>query len=512
MHLLEPLIHLGGLLHGYKIVPFLAGGAPAETGCDHLKRVHAKHFAGGIEIRNHFPDIPLARIAERAREAVNLARERFADFLTDADVLVREFRPAREEPIRVGYPVDLSTPRNFTAFVLIDILVDRSGGSARVSGTVFDHAIDGVPLYFLLHVVLDHILAGGESYIARCGRVPPSSLQRRLDALGMHASPQRWLELNTDRIDSMIPAGAPIDVTDSGIPKLQARLRADHGIEVPCSLIEEGLLAVALGCDSVQDCVARVPRDPSGTPCVTRGYDGLGLVRSRGYRAVADQGVARAAGALADILVRTAAEVESARNGAGRTAVFLERYRRIPRSQKEFFERRLSPAGIAVVSGHELQGSSLSGIDFGIPLGRAGLNGDDISFTAFPVHAEHSAGALAARRRRGLETHITRFSVLLSPLSRRDGRRYLFKSIKCAGRPSLEFLHRLGVPPEESEGIANRDAIRTLFERLYNPAEPGKGRVETLARLFLERLETSAASARTACFGFPAEKRSPARR
>jgi hypothetical protein len=510
MHVLRPLIHLGGFLHSYKNIPLFSGGLPSESGCDHLKRTHAKHFAGGIEVRDHFPDIPPAQIFERAREAIDLAKERYADCLLHADLLVRESPCTPTDPVRVGYPVDLDTPRDFSAFLLIDILVNRPRGKAAITGTVFNHAIDGVPFFFQLHRILDHILAGGESYIARCRRVAPASLQRRLDELGMRVTRSQWLELDAAHDDAMIPAGARIDVTDSCIPKLQARLRANRGIDVPCSIIEEGLLAVALGCDSVQDCVARLPAGSSHGLGVTGGYDGIGLVRSRGYQAVANRGLERAAEDLADILVRSAAEVERERNGTGSTSVFLERYRRIPRSQKEFFEKRLSPAGVGVVSGHELQGSSLSGIDFGVPLGWDGLSDEDVEFTAFPAHAEHSPATLQARRQRGLDTRITRFSVLFSPLWRRSGRRYLFKAIKCAPGPAAGFLRRLGVAPGGPADISGREAIRNLYTRLYSPADPAAGWVETLARQFLQRLEATSRAAQPARFRLRRVGRSPA--
>lgn len=512
MHLLRPLIHLGGILHSYKRASFLSRGQPGESGSDHLKRVHAKHFAGGIEVRSRFPGIPLDRISGRAREAVDLAKDLYADSLIGADLLVRESASAPDDAVRLGYPADLTAPRDFSARLLIDILVDRPRGWCSITGTVHEHAIDGVPLFFLLHVVLDHILAGGESHIARCRRVPPFSLQRRLDDLGRRATRAQWLGLNADHDEAMIPAGARIDLSDSCIPRLQAHLRADRGVEVPCSMIEEGLLAVALGCDAVQDCVARFHGGSPAARGAAAGYDGVGLVRSRGYRAVADRGLERAAGDLADILVRGAAEVERERNGTGRTSVFLERYRRIPRSQKEFFEKRLSPAGVAVVAGHELQGSSLSGVDFGISFERYGFTGEDLGYTAFPSHAEHSPETLEARRQRGLQTGITRFSVLFSPLSGLPGRRTMFKAIKCSPRAAAGFLQRLGASPEELARLSSRGAIRELYQRLYDPADPAAGRVETLARQFLEQLEVPSRVARRIPVGSAPAERSQAAR
>jgi len=482
MHIFEPLIHAGGILHIFKNIPALAGIAPPDSGWEFLKRRYVKVFSGSLEVRGGLPGMTTERIRALASGAVALALEQYGDMLVGAQVRVAQGRIPNERTIRTGYHT-LRDGASAGKKVVVEIVHDPKKESYSIAATAHDHVIDGVPLFLLLQLIHHHIIFGEDSLLKKMSRTWKWSHEKKISYYeNKSAKIQKHSHERRTPAAPLIPAGAFIDVTESAVTRLRNSINADTGVTVPTSLVEESLLAMLLELDYLQDCVSRHGSEP-----VAAGrYDGLGFVRMQGLKNISQMPPSLRYAHLCPVLSSAAQQVPLEREGRGKVSVFLKRYRRVPLFYTNFFDRRTTKEGVIVIAGHELMGSNLNGVDFGIPLCRGGITADNIRFTFMPSHAEHSPVVFHERIRRGRDPHITLFSLGCAPATMSNGRKIVFKSIKTARMHAEPYLLKWGYSASYLKELSDEKIVSLFYNEIYSPGKPAEGRLEKLAESVLQ--------------------------
>lgn len=483
MGIIPQLIHLGGIV-GYPrdvILRNIDANRP-ETGWEFLRMKYAKHFGFGLEVRGTAPRFAgIDEIAALAREGITIALKRYGDMLVDPDVLAYEGALPPEGAVMIGYPVDLAADRDYTKPVLIDIVYDEAARSYRISGVVFDHVIDGVPLALLIQLVHNHLILRGDSYLSASTRDGGRRYRERAALRLGRLSRMSWDEIRHGTESSLPPVGAQIDVTGSAVVDLRSRIAIDTGTRIPVSAVELALAAMELGMDWCCDCVSQLK--PGG---VQDGYQGLGFVRTFGYARIAELPAVEQYAALRRLLADAALETDRERGCEGSSSVLYDRYRRIPKFWVDLFDRRIGYDAVMSVAGTQLLGSNLNGVAYGVPVCVGGVDADSIRYFFIPSHSEHRGETRQARAARNLDTHVTEVSMCCAPrVTMRDGRRVMYKSIKAMPVIARRILARWGYDGAPSRPIHGIQAVEALYRELYRPDAPAEGRIERRARSLL---------------------------
>lgn len=492
MSILIPLIHFGGIVSYPQDRIMTALGLPrTATGWEHLRKQYARHFGVGLEVRGSFPlhEGP-GGFAGRAREAVDMAIERFGDFLVNAHIRVVEGPLPDDRAIQVGYGMDLTIERDWERPILMEITLDRATSSCRIMALSCDHAVDGAPLMLLVQLVFHHLAFGSQSILPGIARRPLINYEARLRRLGMQSNRERWSELLRTDSDALVPAGGQIDCSRSAIVALRRRLAEIQGSHISLSSLETALVAMTFKLNWATEYIAQGESDARGLLAIQRGYHGLGMVRTMGWPRIMALPAQSRLEYLGRILTDSAQEIKQERQGMGRSSRFYNRYRRIPGFWTRLFDRRIPYGHVMAVAGTQLIGSNLNGVEYGVPLVAQSMRDGDHRFLFIPSHGEHGNETKEARMRRNLATQVTEVSFSCGPkVSDGSGHSMVYKSLKLSPATAARVLISWGANPRVVLDIPPLERVARVFHEAYRPDAPMEGKIERLAASLLNEAE-----------------------
>lgn len=463
------------------------GRSPPNAGWENLKVSYCRRFEFGIEVRNEgVASLTRETVESRVRQAVAMAVEKCGDTVIEPDVLVKESPLDDISAAAAGYRIDLLSDRDFTKHVLLDFILDRQASAYRILAAVYDHVIDGVPAALLVNLVHNHVMMGDSSYLSGTSRCPEFSYQDIADRFNKRPDRSAWLSIGEASEETLWPVGGHIDVSKSSIVRLRSKLKKEKGINASVSSIEIALIALDMSMRYVTDYVARGQANEAGQLDVSRGYDGLGMVRSRNYDKLAGLPVDEQYQRICDVLAASAEAVRQERVKKGEASLFYERYSRLNRRVVREFEKRVSYDEIMGVANTQLIGSNLNGVDFKVPVVVGPLRDGDIKYLFTASHGDFEPAIREERRKRGLATHLTEVSLACGPRTvTEDGRHVIYKSLKTSRRKALALLKGWGHDVEQFCGQPTDAVLKYLYDVVYSPKDPQAGRIEALAARFL---------------------------
>lgn len=298
-------------------------------GWENMKLRYCKHFEIGIEVFEKFPIYAsIASVEQRVRQAVKLCRKYFSDLVIEPDILVMEGRVSSSRGVHTGYRMTFTEERDYTKPIMLDIIWDRQKGSCRIMANIFDHFIDGVPALFLVTALHHHLVRGKNSRLLSMTRNPDYDYREITKRFPRQPHRKDWARLLYRSEEILWPVGAHLDVTTSCITALRDRIYSDTGIKPSVSSIELGLLAIETGMDFATDYVARGEIADTGSLDLNKGYDGLGMIQTRGYSHLKELTPENQYRELCKKIKFASLQLPMEQQGKGKSSVFFNRYGR----------------------------------------------------------------------------------------------------------------------------------------------------------------------------------------
>lgn len=454
-------------------------------GWENIKLRYCKHFEIGIEVFDKFPLFAsIDSIEQRAKQAVKLCRKYFSDFVIEPDILVMEGRVSSSSGPHSGYRMTFTEERDYSKPVMLDIIWDRHKGSCRILANIYDHFIDGIPALFLVTAIQHHLVRGKNSRLLSMSRKPVSDYHNTTRRFPRQPDRKGWARLLYRNREILWPVGAHMDVTTSCITALRDRIFADTGTRPSVSSIELGLLAIETGMDFTTDYVARGQMASTGFLDLNKGYHGLGMIRTRGYGGLENLSPDAQYRELCSKIKFASLQLPMEQQGKGKSSVFYSRYGRIWQLVVDFFEKRVSFKNVMSIAGTQCIGSNLNGVDTVFDFLTPEIKPNNIRYIFTASHGEFAPHIKKAREARGLPLYATELSLACSPLlADSEGKKTIYKSIKTSPEKAKEILQGWSVSTADLDDDA---LLKKLFNELYRPKSPLKGRIEKRAALLLE--------------------------
>lgn len=489
--MLDTIVHVNGFLKapGFFLME-KAGLVSPDYGWENIKIRYCKHFEVGLEVHGKAPlYTSIDSIEQRALQAIKLCRAHFSDIVIEPDLLVIEGSVSHSKEIHTGYRINFTEERDYSKPVMMDITWDRRKKSFRILVNVFDHFIDGVPALFLVNAVHHHLMMGKHSRLLSLTRTPATNYQKTADRFPLQPEKSRWVRLLYRQDNTLWPAGAPVDVTNSAITALRDRISRERGIRLSVSSLELALLAMETGMEYTTDYIARGETSDSGALDLTKGYRGLGMIQAKGYTDLQKMDSDDQYRELCTHLEGISDQLPLEKKGKGRSSVFYRRYGRARKFIVDFFEKRVTFKKVMTIAGTQCIGSNLNGVDTLFDVLTPGLTGEDVRYIFTASHGEFAPHIHKARQHRGLPLYATEISLACGPLTTdSEGGRNIYKSIKTSPEKAREILRRWSI---HTADLDEDSLLVKLFNELYRPSAPLKGRIEKRAAVLLEAGRTS---------------------